>query len=236
MGFAICSPFDWFTGDKMMFYARTRGAQIRFEDSGATLFELEGAGVDLTSNTRLQSLKDLCHECGVTFNEEESQFYTEWLPAQAVGIAAIKFMAFMNRVQDLLFTTRSRVAGTFKEDLLAAVEERFSGEATVESNASPVPALGYYVVDIVIRHKNGRTAAIFPATSEEKALGAVLFAKELELKNIDNVVPFLIFEQTGGGKVSKGTQAKALNSELQLATWDGGSVDVLDKIAKHVRQ
>jgi hypothetical protein len=125
---------------------------------------------------------------------------------------------------------------TFKEDLLVAVEERFAGEATVETNMSPVSALGYYVVDIVIRHKNGRTAAIFPATSEEKALGAVLFAKELELKNIDHVVPFLVFEQTGGGKVSKDSQAKALNSELQLATWDGGSADVLDKIAKHVRQ
>jgi hypothetical protein len=120
--------------------------------------------------------------------------------------------------------------------LLAAVEERFAGEATVETNTSPVSVLGYYVVDIVIRRKSGCTAAIFPATSEEKASGAVLFAKELELKNIDNVVPFLVFEQTGGGKVSKDTQAKALNSELQLANWDGGSADVLDKIAKHVRQ
>jgi hypothetical protein len=120
--------------------------------------------------------------------------------------------------------------------LLAAVEERFAGEATVETNTSPVSVLGYYVVDIVIRRKSGRTAAIFPATSEEKALGAVLFAKELELKNIDHVVPFLVFEQTGGGKVSKDTQEKALNSELQLATWDSGSADVLDRIAKHVRQ
>ena len=83
----------------------------------------------------------------------------------------------------------------FKEDLLPAVEERFAGEATVETNMSPVSALDYYVVDIVIRRKSGRTAAIFPATSEEKALGAVLFAKELELKNIDHVVPFLFLSK-----------------------------------------
>lgn len=236
IGFAITSPFDWFTGDKMMFYARTKGALLRFEDSGSTLFELEGAGVDLSSSTRMASLRDLCEESGVTFDEAESQFTTCWVSGAEAGFAAIKFMSFMNRIQDLLLTTRSRVAGTFKDDLLAAVRERFSGEAEIEVGEAPVPSLGYYVVDIVVRHKDGKTAAIFPATSEEKALGAVLFAKELELKHIDNVVPFLVLEQAGGPKISRPTQAKALNSELQVASWDGGAMDVMDKIAKHVRQ
>ena len=236
IGFAVASPFEWFTGDKMIFYARTKGALVRFEDSGATLFELEGAGVDLSSPTRMEALSELCRESGVTFDEVESRFFTEYLPVEQVGLGAIRFMSFMNRIQDLLLTVRSRVASTFKEDLVAAVRERFSTEAEVELNEPPVASLGYYVVDIVVRHRNGKTAAIFPATSEEKALGAVLFAKELELKRIDNVVPFLVFEQTGAPKIGRDTQAKAMNSELQLATWDGGRRDVIDKIARHVAQ
>lgn len=235
IGFAVASPFDWFTGDRMLFYARTRGALVRFEDSGATLFELEGAGVDLSSQTRMDALRELCRDAGVHFDEEESQFYTDYVKAEEVGLAAIKFMSFMVRVQDMLLTVRSRIASTFKDDLVAAVQERFSAEGEVEVNEAPVPELSYYVVDIVVRHSNGKLAAIFPATSEEKALSATLFAKEIELKNIDNVVPFLVYEHAGTSKVSKDTQAKAMNSELTLATWDGGHAEVLEKISRHVR-
>lgn len=235
MGFAIASAFDWFTGDKMVFYARTKGALVRFEDSGGTLFELEGAGVDLSSHTRMESLRDLCRENHVQFDEDEATFFTNYVKVEEVGLAAIRFMAFMIRVQDMLLTVKTRVASTFKEDLIAAVQERFHGVADISINDAPVPELSYHTVDIVVRHHSGKLAAIFPATSEEKALSATLFAKELELKHIDNVVPFLIFENAAGAKVSRDTQAKAMNSELQLATWDGGHADVLDKISRHVR-
>jgi hypothetical protein len=235
MGFAIASPFDWFTGDKMVFYARTKGSLVRFEDDGSTIFELEGAGVDLTSNTRLEQLRELCRENSVEFDEEESTFYTDYVNHDEVGLAAIRFMAFMVRVQDLLLTVTTRVASTFKDDLIAAVQGRFQGEGHVSINDAPVPALSYYTVDIVVRHNSGKLAAIFPATSEEKALSATLFAKELELKHIDNVVPFLVFENAAGSKVGRDTQAKAMNSELQLATWEGAHADVLDKISRHVR-
>lgn len=236
VGFAVASPFDWFTGDKMIFYARTRGSQVRFEDSGGTLFELEGAGVDLTSVTRLESLRELCRESKVNFNEEDSLFFTDWLNSEEVGLAAIRFMSFLVRVQDMLLTVQRRVASTFREDLIAAVQNRFEGQAEVMINDAPVPELSYYTVDIVVKHQSGKLAAIFPATSEEKALSATLFAKELELRHVDNVVPFLVFEQAGGGaKITRDTQAKATNSELQLATWEGGHADVLEKINRHVR-
>lgn len=233
-GFAIASPFDWFTGDKMIFYARTRGALVRFEDSGGTLFELEGAGVDLSSATRLETLRDLTREYGITYDEEESAFFTEYVRVEEAGLSAIKFMSFLHRVQDLLFTVRTRVASTFKEDLIAAIEERFEGEAAVLINEAPVASLPYYVADVVVKHPSGKVAAIFPATTEEKALVATLFAKEVELKNIADVVPFLVFEQMNTAKITRDTQARAMNSELQLATWEGGKIQVLDKIDRHV--
>jgi len=233
IGFAIASPFDWFTGDKMVFYARTKGALIRFEDSGATVFELEGAGLDLSSGTRHEQLVELCQEAGVKFDEEECQFFTEYVKAEEVGLSAIRFMSFMVRVQDMLLTIKSRVASTFKDDLIAAVQDRFGAEVTL--NEAPVSELSYYVVDIVVKHSSGKLAAIFPATSEEKALSATLFAKELELKHIGNVVPFLVYEHAGTSRISRDTQAKAMNSELELATWDGGHAEVVEKISRHVR-
>lgn len=234
MGFAIGSPFDWFTGDGMAFYARTKGALLRFEDSGSTVFDLEGMGVDLSNPSRLQSLLEICADHGVHYDEEECIFYSDYVKPEEVGLAAIKFMSFMLRVQDMLLTVRHKVASTFKEDLVAAISERF-GTDEVAVNDVPVADLSYYVVDIVVRHKGGKIAAIFPATSEEKVLSATLFAKDLELKNIDNVVPFLVFEHSNPKKITRDTQAKAMNSELELATWDGGHADVLEKIGRHIR-
>lgn len=237
VGFAIASPFNWFTGDKMIFYARKRGAQVRFEDSGGTLFELEGAGVDFSSATRVEQLKEICEEHDVILDEGEGLFYSDWTNSDRAGLEAVNFMSFMVRVQDMLLTVRSRVASTFRDDLVAAIEERFQSEATIEFGEAPLSTLPDYVVDIIVKHRSGKTAAIFPATSEVKALEAVLFAKELELQHITDVVPFLVFEKAEGEKkIRSSTRSKALNSELNLASWDGGSAEVMRKLANHVEE
>ena len=237
MGLAIASPFDWFTGDKMIFYARRRGAQVRFEDSGTTLFELEGAGVDFSSPTRIEQLKEICQEHHVTLEDDEGLFYSNWIDETRAGLEAVNFMTFMVRVQDMLLTVRSRVASTFRDDLVAAIESRFEDEATIEFGNAPVASLSDYNVDIVVKHRSGKTAAIFPATSEVKALEAVLFAKELELQNVHNVVPFLVFEKAEGEKkIRSTTRSKALNSELNLASWDGGAAEVMRKLANHLAE
>lgn len=235
IGFAIASPFNWFTGDKLIFYARKRGAQLRFEDSGATLFELEGAGVDFSSATRIEQLKELCEEHRVTLDEEEGVMFSEWVNADRSGLEAVNFLSFMVRIQDMLLTVRSRVASTFRDDLVTAIQDRFADEASIEFGQAPIPTLSDYVVDIVVKHRSGKTAAIFPATSEVRALEAVLFAKELELQKTRNIVPFLIFERAEGEKrIRSSTRSKALNSELRLASWDGGRDEVIRKLANHI--
>lgn len=235
VGLAIASPFNWFTGDKLIFYARKRGAQIRFEDSGSTLFELEGAGVDFSRATRVEQLKELCEEHQVELDEEEGLLFTHWTNADRAGLEAVNFLSFMVRIQDMLLTVRSRVASTFRDDLVAAIQDRFENEATIEFGQAPVPTLSDYVVDILVKHRSGKTAAIFPATSEVRALEAVLFAKELELQKVTNVVPFLVFERSEGDKkIRSSTRSKALNSELRLASWDGGRDEVIRKLANHV--
>lgn len=234
IGLAIATPFPWLTGDNIVFYARIDGDRVRLEDGGSTVFDLETAGVDLSTTSRLEMIDQLGKECGVFYDQVEVIFHTDWVSIERGGISAIQFVSFLQRVQDLLFTTRERAASTFREDLVEALRLRFKDDALIDLGEAPVDSLKYYTVDIVVRHKNGKVAAIFPGTTEQKALEAVLFAKEIELKNIKNVVPFLIFERMDSSKVNKDTRAKALNSELQLAAWDGGALDVIDKVEKHV--
>ncbi len=233
IGFAIRSPFKWFTGDALVFYARREGAHLRFEDSGSTLFDLETAGVDMSASTRLETLDELAREHGVVFDQEESLFRSGWVTEAQSGVEGIRFLSFMNRVQDMLFTTWERTVSTFKEDLIAALQRSAPVGVIVELGVPPVSELSYYTVDVVVRH-GGKIAAVFPATSEQKALEAILFSKELELRHIGDVVPFLVLESAGTGKIHSNTQAKALNSSLLMAAWDGGSLEVVDKVLRQV--
>ncbi len=93
-GFAVKSPFDWLNGEKLIYYARAEGAQLRFEDSGSTVFDLESAGVDLTVGARWEILETLRKEFGVHFDDDEVLFHTDWVETPRAGIEAIKFLSF----------------------------------------------------------------------------------------------------------------------------------------------
>lgn len=233
MGFAIRSPFTWFTGDHLTIYARVDGGRVRIEDDAASYAELTGAGVDFSTDTRLGILSGLMAEHGVEFDEVAVRFQTAWLSGQEAGAGAARFLAFMHRLQDLIFTTRDRVSNTFREDLFAALNERLGDDAEISVDEAAAEGLDDYVVDILVKHRSGKRLAIFTGTSEARALEAVLLAKELELNHADNVIPFLIYQETNTKRVSRKTQSRAINSDLQLGTWDGGMNDVLSKVERH---
>jgi len=212
VGYAIKSPIDWFLGEPLTFYIREEMGRARLEDSGTLYADLQAMGVDFTSNNRRLALDSL-------LKEHATQFHI--IP---------NYMAFLTRVQDLMFLNRDRVASTFREDLIAAVENRFKKLGKIEIGEAPIPSLPRYTVDIVVKTHNGKTLAIFPAVSELNSVEAILFSKELELEKVDNVIPFLVFEDFNSSKISQRTMARALNSNLSTAAWNGGKREVLDKI------
>jgi hypothetical protein len=232
MGYAIRSPFTWFTGDALTFYARLDGGRVRIEDDAASYAELEGAGVDFSTDTRLGILSGLMEEHGVEFDEVAMRFQTAWLSGHQAGTGAARFLAFMHRLQDLVFTTRDRVANTFRDDLVVALTNRFGAEADIGVDEPAADGLKDYVVDVLVKHKSGRRVAIFAGITEHRALEAVLLSKELELKGETNVIPFLIYQETNTKRISIRTQSRAMNADLELGTWDGAHIEVLDKVAK----
>lgn len=233
MGYAIRAPFKWFTGDQLTFYARLEGGRVRFEDDAASYAELVGAGVDFSTDTRLGILTSLMAEHGVEFDELAMRFQTSWLSGGEAGEGSARFLGFMHRLQDLVFTTRDRVANTFRDDLFAALSARLGSSSDIEMDEPVADGFEDYVVDILVKHRSGKRLAIFTGTSEARALEAVLLAKELELNPAENVVPFLIYQETNTKRVSRKTQSRAINSDLKLGTWDGGMNDVLAKVERH---
>ena len=234
IGFAISTPVTWFSGDRISFFARVEGGRARFEDSGSLLFDLEGQGVDLGSGTRSETLSNLLDELGVVYSEEDGVFCTEWVSRDSLAKFLSPFLTFLTRVQDLLFLNRETVKSTFKEDLIAALEEKFS-EDKVSVSEPIIPALPHYTVDIVVRSKSGKIAAIFPAVNDVSVLRAVLFSLEAQKHGVENVVPFLIYENMDRGAITQQSREIAVNSDLTPAVWSGGREEVLNKVERYVQ-
>lgn len=234
VGFAVSTPVTWFSGDKISFYARVEGERARLEDSGTLLFDLEGQGVDFSSENRMDILSGILGEHGVVLSDEDGVFCTEWVPTSAIASLALPFLTFLTRVQDLLFLNREVVRSTFREDLIGALEDTFS-ETAVSVSEALIPALPHYSVDIVVRSSSGKIAAIFPATNDVNVLRAVLFSMEIQKHDVENVIPFLIYESLDKGAITQQSREIAFNSDLTPAAWSGGRDEVMQKVQRYVQ-
>lgn len=234
MGYSVSTPVTWFSGDRITFYVRVEGERARLEDSGSLIFDLEGQGVDFSSENRMEILSGLLNDHGVVHSDKDGVFCTEWVPAGDIARRALPFLTFLARVQDLLFLNREVVRSTFREDLIAALENTFS-EASVSVSEALIPSLPHYTVDIVVRTTSGKIAAIFPATNDVNVLRAVLFSMEVQKHDIDQIVPFLIYENLDKGAITQQSREIALNSDLTLAVWSGGRDEVMQKVQRYVQ-
>ncbi|KPQ12362.1 MAG: protein of unknown function DUF1828 [Saliniramus fredricksonii] len=234
VGYAISTPVTWFSGDTLSFFARVEGARARLEDSGSLLFDLEGQGVDFSSENRMEILSSLMDEHGVTLSEEDGLFCTEWVAKGDIAKLVLPFIAFLTRVQDLLFLNREVVRSTFREDLISALEDTFS-ENRVSLSEALIPNLPHYTVDVVVRAPSGKIAAIFPATNDVTVLRAVLFSMEVQKHNISDIVPFLIYENLDRGAITQQSREIAVNSDLTPAVWSGGRGEVMEKVRRYVQ-
>ena len=233
MGFSISTPATWFSGDRISFYARIDGERARLEDSGSLMFDLEGQGVDFSSENRRQILSSLLSDHGITFSEDEGMFTTDWVKKEELAKLALPFLTFLARIQDMLFLNRDVVKNTFREDLIGALSGEFKEENVAVSEAL-IPDLPHYTVDIVVRAASGKIAAVFPATSDVTVLRAVLFSMEVQKHDITDIVPFIIYESLGKGAITQQSMEIAYNSDLTLAVWSGGREEVIKKVARYV--
>jgi hypothetical protein len=233
VGYAISTPVSWFSGDTLSFYARIEGKRARLEDSGSLLFDLEGQGVDFSSENRMEILSALLQEHGVILSEDDGLFCTEWVQMEQIAKLALPFLTFLTRVQDLLFLNREIVKSTFREDLISALEDAYS-ENSISFSEALIPSLPHYTVDIVVRAQSGKIAAIFPATNDVNVLRAVLFSMEVQKHVVSDVVPFLIYESLDKAAITQQSREIAVNSDLIHAVWSGGQDEVIQKIQRNL--
>lgn len=236
IGYAIKTPFAWLQGEPLVVFGEVTGNLVRMRDSGDTLISLEDEAGDLTSDTRIDAMRSIAFAHGVKFDEDNSLFTSEWVDISQFGDSAIRFMSFLNRLQDVALLSRERVTNAFREDLIEAVQERFGGRYQVGVREPISAEYPEYTADIIVRSDTVQ-AAIYAATTEVNVLEALLADQIFTEAGTTSrkTIPFVVFEDFMQSKVSMKSRRRAMNSaRIQTADWSGGADEVIDKIEQQI--
>lgn len=233
IGYVLRTPFRRADGDPIAVYIRrdetTLQEQYRLEDDGQTIGFLETSGVDLDTETRMQALADLMREYNAYYDQDEVVIHTEYMSEFEIPVACVRFTALLVRILDLLLLASNRVRSTFREDLIEIAKRQF-GEGAIEINKPLLVSMKDYVVDIIVRAPDQRALAIFAATSEIKALEALLFQFECERRDITTVKSMLVLESAKPRDIRTRTLSRVINSDLTLASMDGEEIAIRRKM------
>jgi hypothetical protein len=179
-GLAVGTEFSGINGDPIGFYVTgpdTEG-KFRVEDNGATLTILEACGADLEIESRARSFSDLIATYGASFNEQVGDLHTPLLNATELPKAALRFVAMLLRVQDLLMTTHERVASTFKEEALRQIRQSIGSRAEIIEDTAVAEALSEWTADAIIRAPNREPIAVFFVLTDTRLYEAIMMQME----------------------------------------------------------
>jgi hypothetical protein len=237
IGYVVRTPFRNKDDDPLAIYLRRADdGTYRLEDDGQTLAHLEAIGVDLDSETRYEAVVDLLKEYEAYIDERENVIHSKYLPECEIPSNVVRFSALLLRIFDLELLASTRVRSTFRDDLAALIEAQFGAECRIDYDAPLQGSMKDYLVDIIVRSKDGRSLAIFAGTSETRALESLLFWKEYREQNITSVRTFLMLESSKPRGIKDRTFSRVMNSGILLATMDGEEIAIRNKMRENLLQ
>lgn len=234
IGFAIKTPFKTADGDALSIYLRRESespSHVRFEDDGATVAGLEEDGVSLASETRAEAFTELLASYDAHYDDESAIIYTDFFPEDRAPANFAKFIALMLRVQDLRMLSQERVREVFKDDVRVLLERHFGDRVEIVEDENPSEVLKDYVADFVLRSPGGETLAVYAASTEIKALEALLLWQELSRRSILGIRSMAIFESPKPQRIRTRTMSRLMNSDVMLGAMDGDEWELARKVA-----
>ena len=174
-GLAVSTGFDGMNGDPIGFYVLGPDAngRYRLEDDGTTMPLIEAQGADLDSQTRAEAFQALLDEYGATYDEDRAELRTPSLALEDVSHAAMRFVALLLRLQDMVLMTYEKVASTFKEDAVRAIRAAFDEKVEIRENEAIGPNIEI-PADLILKAEGRDQVAVFLAPSEQRVLEAVV--------------------------------------------------------------
>lgn len=232
-GFAISTPYEDMYGDPIGFYAlKTDECRFRLLDNGATVAFLEATGASVDGGTRQEVFSALLSEYGASFDEELGELSIGSLTESELPKSALRFMALLLRLKDLLLLTRERVESTFRDDVISALRERLEGIAEIREDEPVSERLVDVVPDLIMRSPNRDPVALFIATTDQKVNDAVYLqmAATHEAKTPLSVVAMLEYEDS----IKKPIRQRADNRLDAVPRYRRDESGALDRVIKEV--
>ncbi len=194
VGLAVATAFKRDDGDRVTFYVIENGDKfLRLEDDGATIQQLEAAGVDFETDTRRRGLETLLSSAGAYFDIEEGVIKTEAFPADEVGHRSLEFVATMIRMNDFLLLTQEKIASTFKEDAAHRIKNAVGARAIIRENEPVNSRLSEVRPDMVIEPTGRPPVAVFFGNSAARVNDAIFlhFSASFEVGQDVSVIALL---------------------------------------------
>lgn len=223
-GYAISSPFQDASGDKISFYLSPSSDGYVIEDDGSYLAHLIAKDVPITDGMRAQMLDAILQHAGAYWDRETLEIKTSSFPEKDIPQRAIEFLSSMIRVRDLELITRENVRSTFREDATAALNNRLGNFASLEENEPIDRRFSEFPADLVLRPRAtvaGKPAALYFVNSNDKLNEALLLQIEAQSKRTDDFKVIAMIEEPELKTLSKKRFQRAQNRALLMPIFRG---------------
>jgi hypothetical protein len=232
-GLAVSTALNLTDSEPLGFYITGPDAlgRFRIEDDGTTVPLIEAAGADLETQTRQEAVDALLREYGAVYNADRGELTTPPLSSEQVPQAALKFVALLLRLQDLILLTPERAASTFREDAIKAIKASLGRRATIRENESIAPGIEF-PADLIIQAIGRDPVAVFLAMSEQRVLEAVVaqMAATYEAHSPCSVLALLDKDTS----VSRKMRVRASNRLAAMPIFEGDEKAAIQRIELEV--
>jgi len=209
-GLAVGTGYAGMSGDAIGFYivGPNTSGKYTIEDNGLLIPAIESEGAELTNKTRREAFNSLLEDYSVQFDDDSGELKTGPVSSSEVPLAALRFTAFLLRVQDLVLMSVERAASTFKEDATRLITELASNRVKIEHDFVIHEKLKEFPADLGLIPRDGQPVALFFGISDAKVLEALLLQSYAANQGIPcSVVAMLETESA----ISKKTRQRAHN-------------------------
>lgn len=232
-GLAVSTPFTLSSGEPLGFYIVGPDVtdRYRIEDDGTTMPLIEAAGVDLETQTRADAVAAMLEEYGAVYDYDRAELSTLPVPAEDVPQKALRFVALLLRLQDLLLLKPERIASTFREDAARAIKEAVGDRAVVYEEQAPAPGVDI-PADLLIMAPKRPPVAVFLAMSEQRVLEAVLAQMEATYEARSDTAVVALLEKDSS--VSRKVRQRAVNRLAAMPIFEGEQRIAIQRIEQEV--
>jgi hypothetical protein len=193
-GFAIGTDYDGLSGNPVGIYVLgpDEDGAYRIQDDGITIPTLESIGADFENKTRLAAFNELLDAYGVQFDDVSGDLRTKNLAEAEVAHAALGFLAFMLRVQDLALMSVERAKSTFIEDATKELRSIIGDRAQLVRGFVVDQSLDEFPADLGILAEGRPPVALFWGTSDSKVYEALLLKAYAQANLVECAVVTLL--------------------------------------------